>query len=153
MGKLTLAAGAMCLAFAISGRAQAQALPDTKFLDDFAARRNAEMPPRSEQRAHAPTQREALQPTRRSWVCMSTTPWQPVLASPSPRAAVIGRTQPQIAVSGNRVDGYAEVLFYNGKLGFVPASQIQPYHSEVNPHGTCTVAGVRADNSPVFAYR
>ena len=84
---------------------------------------------------------------------MSTTPWQPVLSSPYPGATVIGRTQPQIAASIGWVNGYAEVLFYNGKIGFVPSSEIKPYHSDLRPNSTCVVAGLRLDGSPAFAYR
>lgn len=84
---------------------------------------------------------------------MSTTPWQPVLSSPYAGASIIGRTLPQIAAGNGWVNGYAEVLSYNGKIGFVPSSQIKPYHSDLKPSGTCTVAGLRLDGSPVFALR
>jgi len=33
------------------------------------------------------------------------------------------------------VNGYAEVLSYNGKIDFVPSSQIRPYHSDLKPNG------------------
>ena len=101
-------------------QAHGQALPDVNFLDRLAAQRNAEMRPRSEQPAPVAMPQERLRPVGHQWVCMSTTPWQPVLSSPYSGAAVIGRTQPQIAASIGWVNGYAEVLFYNGKIGFVP---------------------------------
>ena len=141
------------LGTALSFHAHGQGQPDFKFLDGIAAQRNAELRPRPEQPAPMATPHERLRPTGHLWVCMSTTPWQPVLASPSPRAEVIGLTQPQIAASYGWVNGYAQVLFYNGKLGFVPSTQIKPYHSEVNANGTCTVAGLRSDGSPAFSYQ
>lgn len=84
---------------------------------------------------------------------MSTTPWRPILASLHPGAPVIGQTQPMIAASNGWVNGYAEVLNYNGKVGYIPSPQVRPYRSDVNPHGTCTIPGVRVDGSPVFSFR
>lgn len=124
--------------------AHGQGLPDVKFLDGIAAQRNAAMRPRPEQPAPVATPHERLRPTGRLWTCMSTTPWQPILSSPYPTASIIGRTLPQIAAGNGWVNGYGEVLSYNGKIGFVPSSQIRPYHSELNANGTCTVAGLRA---------
>lgn len=134
-------------------QARGQALPDVNFLDRLAAQRNAEMPPRPEQPAPVATPQERLRPIGHLWVCMSITPWQPVLSSPYAGASIIGRTLPQIAAGNGWVNGYAEVLFYNGKIGFVPSSQIKPYHSDLKPSGTCTVAGLRLDGSPVLALR
>lgn len=142
---------AAVLGTVVAHQAHAQALPDVNFLDRLAAQRNAEMRPRPEQPAPVATPQERLRPAGHTWVCMSTTPWQPVLSSPYPGATVIGRTQPQIAASIGWVNGYAEVLFYNGKIGFVPSSQIRPYHSDLKPNGTCTVAGLRLNGSPVFS--
>ena len=144
---------ASLLATAVAHQAHGQGLPDVKFLDGIAAQRNAEMRPRPDRDAPVATPQERLRPTNRLWVCMSTTPWQPVLSSPYPTASIIGRTLPQIAAGNGWVNGYAEVLFYNGKIGFVPSSQIKPYHSDVKANGTCTVAGLRLDGSPVFALR
>ena len=142
---------AAALATVMAHQAHGQALPDIDFLDRLAAQRNAEMRPRPEQTPPAATPRERLRPVNHLWVCMSTTPWQPILASPYPGATVIGRTLPQIAASIGWVNGYGEVLSYNGKIGFVPASQIKPYHSDLKPGSTCTVAGLRIDGSPVFS--
>ncbi len=141
------------LAPALVQQARGQALPDVNFLDPLAAQRNAEMRPRPEQPAPVATLQERLRPVGHLWVCMSTTPWQPVLSSPYAGASIIGRTLPQIAAGNGWVNGYAEVLSYNGKIGFVPSSQIKPYHSDLKPNGTCTVAGLRLDGSPVFALR
>ena len=82
----------------------------------------------------------------------SDLPCPTVLPSLQPRCSQPSwRTQPQIAASNGWVNGYAEVLFYNGKIGFVPSSQIKPYHSDLRPGSTCTVAGLRLDGSPAFA--
>jgi len=144
---------AALLGTAVVHQARGQALPDIDFLDRLAAQRNAEMRPKPEQPAPVATPQERLRPVSHLWFCMSTTPWQPVLSSPYPTATVIGRTQPQIAAGKGWVNGYAEVLFYNGKIGFVPSSQIKPYHSDIKPNSICTVAGLRLDGSPAFAYR
>ena len=144
---------AAVLGTVVAHQARGQALPDVDFLDRLAAQRNAERRPRPEQPAPVAAPQERLRPVNHQWVCMSTTPWQPVLSSPYPGATVIGRTQPQIAASIGWVNGYAEVLFYNGKIGFVPSSQIKPFLSELRPNSTCTVAGLRLDGSPAFAYR
>ena len=144
---------AAVLGTVMAHQAHGQPLPDIDFLDRLAAQRNAEMRPRPEQTPPIATPRERLRPVNHLWVCMSTTPWQPVLSSPYPGATVIGRTQPQIAASNGWVNGYAEVLFYNGKIGFVPSAQIKPYHSDLRPGSTCTVAGLRLDGSPAFAYQ
>jgi len=151
--KLRTFTAAALFGTAMMQSAHGQGLPDINFLDGLAAQRNAEMRPRPERAAPVATPQERLRPTGRLWVCMSTTPWQPVLSSPSPTASIIGRTLPQIAAGNGWVNGYAEVLFYNGKIGFVPSSQIKPYHSEVKANGTCTVAGLRIDGSPVFALK
>jgi len=144
---------AMLFGTSMAHQARGQALPDVNFLDRLAAQRNAEMRPRPEQPAPVATPQERLRPAGHLWVCMSTTPWQPVLSSPYAGASIIGRTLPQIAAGNGWVNGYAEVLSYNGKIGFVPSSQIKPYHSDLKPSGTCTVAGLRLDGSPVFALR
>lgn len=153
MSKLSILAAAALFGTAMMPSAHAQALPDIKFLDGIAAQRNAEMQPKPERAAPVATPQERLRPVGHLWVCMSTTPWQPVLSSPYPTASVVGRTLPQIAAGSGWVNGYAEVLSYNGKIGFVSSSQIRPYHSDLKPNGTCTVAGLRIDGSPVFALR
>lgn len=153
MARLRALIAAAVFATIAASHAHGQGLPDIKFLDGLAAQRNAEMRPRPDRPAPVATPHEKLRSAGGLWVCMSTTPWQPILSSPYPTATIIGRTLPQIAASHGWVNGYGEVLAYNGKIGFVPSSQIRPYHSEVNASGTCTVAGLRLDGSPVFALR
>lgn len=95
------------------------------------------MRPRSEQPAPTATPRKRLRPVGHLWVRMSMTLWQPVLASPHPGASAIGRTQSQIAASDGWMNGHARVLFHNGKIGFVPSSEIKPCHSSLKPSGSC----------------
>ncbi len=141
------------LGLALTYSAHAQKPSNLDYLDRLSAERNAQMKPRPDLPAPVPTPHERIIPTNHLWVCMSTTPWQPVLASPYPSAPVIGQTQQMVAASIGWVDGYAEVLHYNGKIGFIPASTVKPYHSDINPHGTCTVAGLRPNGTPLFAFR
>lgn len=141
------------LSVVLSHPVQAQKPANLDYLDRLSAQRNAEMKPRPDLPAPVPTPHERILPTNHLWVCMSTTPWQPVLASPNPRAPVIGQTQQMVAVSRGWIDGYAEVLHYNGKIGFIPASAVRPFHNDINPSGTCTIPGLRMNGTPVFDFR
>lgn len=132
--------------------AQAQKPSNLDYLDRLSAQRNAEMRPRPDRPAPVPTLPERIVPTNHQWVCMSTTPWQPVLSAPNPRASVIGQTQQMVAASIGWVNGYAEVLHYNGKIGFIPSSTVRPFHNDIKPNGTCTVPGLRLNGTPVFDF-
>ena len=89
--------------------AHAQRPSNLDYLDRLSAQRNAEMRPRPDQPAPVPTLPERIVPTNHQWVCMSTTPWQPVLSAPNPRASVIGQTQQMVAASIGWVNGYGTV--------------------------------------------
>jgi len=141
------------LGLALACPVHAQKPSNLDFLESLSAQRNAQMRPRPNLPAPVPTVQERIIPTNHSWVCMSTNPWQPVLSSPYRNAPVIGQTQSMVAASVGWVDGYAEVLHYDGKIGFIPSSTIKPYHSDINPHGTCTIPGLRLNGTPVFAFR
>ncbi|MBV8457337.1 MAG: hypothetical protein JO122_12055 [Acetobacteraceae bacterium] len=152
MTKRVLAAAA-CI---ISSQVLAQAAPpppppDIQRLEQMSAERNAlihrsPMPP-----PHA-NMRQVIRQTDHLWVCMGTAPWQPVYSSPRFDSPTIGKTLPQVAVNGGWVNGFALVLHYNGKIGYIPASAVHPYQSQVKPNGTCSVDGVRLDGSPVFGF-
>jgi hypothetical protein len=146
---------AVALLASLAEQVQAQTPPvaSPEWLDRMAAQRNQERRVQPEQPAPVPTPKEVILPTHGLWVCMGTAPWQPVLNSPSPSSPAIGQTQSQIAVNGATANGYAQVLFYNGRIGYVPISSIHAYHSDVNPRIACAVAGVRPNGAPVFAYR
>ena len=123
-------------------------------LDRMAAERNAEMRPIAPlpRPPHA-VSHEDIRPADRLWVCMSTDPYQPVYAAPSLSAPVIGQTMSDVAVAGGWVNGFATILRGGGRLGYIPTSSVRPDHSAVNPNGTCRIAGVRPDGSPVFSNR
>lgn len=137
------------LGVVLSCPAYAQKPSDLDYLERLSAERNAQIR-RPNLPAPVPTPHERVIPTNHPWVCMSTTPWQPVLASPNPKAPVIGQTQSMIAASHGWIDGYAEVLHYNGKIGFIPASNVKPFHSDINPNATCTIPGLRLNGTPIF---
>ena len=86
------------------------------------------------------------------WVCKSTDPYVPILAEPLPSAPVIGQSSGRLAVGADRGD-YASVLFFEGKVGWVPRAAVRPYHNEFNPRATCTVGGLRPDGVVAFAVR
>ena len=149
MNKIALLTVAACIGSASVVHAQLTG-PE---LDRMAAERNAEMHPRPPLPSTHATSHEVIRQSDRLWVCMSTDPWQPVHSSPRSDSPVIGQTLHDVAVNGGWVNGFAEVLHYNGKLGWVEASHVRPFQSTVKPDGTCSVLGVRPDGSPVFSHR
>jgi len=84
------------------------------------------------------------------WICKSTKPWQPVYSEPRLGAPTLGKTQSQVAVGGRSQNGFARILFPNGKIGWIPADQVRDFVSDVKPGLTCQVEGVRANGGPVF---
>ena len=76
-----------------------------------------------------------------------------VYADPAKASPQIGKTLTQVAVSGANVNGFAQVLHYNGQPGFVEASKVRPFRSEIDAALRCTIAGVRPNGSPVFDIR
>ena len=83
-------------------------------------------------------------------VCMSADPWKPVYAQPNTSAPVIGKTLPQVAVSGRSINGFVPVLFGPGKTGYVPEAEVRPFQSDIKPGLSCTISGVRPNGSAVF---
>jgi hypothetical protein len=94
--------------------------------------------------------KEILRQPTQLLVCMSADPWKPVYAHPSTAAAVIGKTLPEVAVSGRTVGGFVPVLFGPGRTGYVPADDVRPFRSEFNPGASCTISGLRPNGSAVF---
>jgi hypothetical protein len=82
-------------------------------------------------------------------VCMSIKQWEPIYAGPSASSQVVGKTLPQVAVTGAAVAGFVPVLIGRGAKGYVPASEVTPFHSTIKPGLSCNVE-VRADGSPVY---
>jgi hypothetical protein len=95
--------------------------------------------------------KQDIRPSNRLLVCMSADPWKSVYAGPSSSAPVIGKTLPQVAVSGRTVDGFVPILFGPGKTGYVPQPEVRPFHSTVKAGLSCTISGVRPNGSAVFA--
>ena len=86
------------------------------------------------------------------WVCLSVTPYIPVLAEPRPGAPVLGQTFGEIAAGADR-GGYTSVLFREGTVGWVPKASVKPYHNEFNPRASCTVGGIRPNGMVTFDVR
>jgi hypothetical protein len=144
MRKIAVYAGILAIS-----AAPACAQSDTvKMLEELSRQRNESLrlPPQTPA-PQAPM--PSLRPT--SLTCKSTDPWQPVRAEPNASAPVIGKTQPQVAVTGQVENGFARIIFYNGKPGYIPAGAIRPFRSQFNPNAKCTVAGQRpSDGAPMF---
>ena len=96
---------------------------------------------------------EKIYSTNHPFVCLGTEPWQPVYAKPDYASRIPNwLTQPEIAVTGNPVNGFLQILYYNGKSVFIPASQVHAYRSTAVPDATCTFKGKNAQGRPVFGY-
>ena len=96
--------------------------------------------------------REALRQPPGLWVCMSTDQYIPVLGAPSANARQIGMSSGRIAAGPNQGD-YTSVLFAEGKVGYVPKAAVRPYHNQLNPRATCTVAGFKPSGVVQFDVR
>jgi len=83
------------------------------------------------------------------WICMSVTPYVPVLAEPRAGARVIGQTYGQLA-AGEARNGYTSALVHEGVIGYVPTADVHPYHNEFNPNVTCRVGGIRPNGMVTF---
>jgi hypothetical protein len=83
------------------------------------------------------------------WICMSVTPYVPVLAEPRAGAAVIGQTYGQLA-AGEARNGYTSALIHEGIIGYVPTAAVHPYHNEFNPKLTCRVGGISPNGMVAF---
>jgi len=137
--------------FAAAGLAHAQSAFTPQELDKL-SRDSAATSPRPTQPPPLAAETDTIVPLA-GYACMGIEPWQPVYAAPDAKSPQIGKTQTQIAVSGKQVQGFDEVLFYNGRHGFVPAVQVHPFKSDVHPGGTCSIAGARPNGAPVFEYQ
>ncbi len=87
------------------------------------------------------------------WICKSTQDGLPIYSQPSASSPKMGNTMSQVAVGGRSQNGFARILFPNGRIGWLPANQVRDYVNEFNPSATCQVKGVRADGGPVFSVR
>ena len=97
--------------------------------------------------------KEQLYQPAEPWICKSTQDGLPVYSQPNASAPTIGETMSQVAVGGRSQNGFARILFPNGRIGWIPANQVRDYANEFNRSATCQVKGVRADGGPVFSVR
>ena len=87
------------------------------------------------------------------WLCKGIAPWQPVYSQPDAASPQIGKTMTMIAVGGRDQNGFARSLFPNGRIGWVPASQVHDYVNQFNPQATCQINAVRANGGAIFDVR
>jgi hypothetical protein len=151
MPRITLLGTAAAVLIAAGGHAHSQGFTPQE-LDrmskerlDNGALRNFAAPP-SPPTAFKPI---PLHQPKGIWICMSATPYIPILAEPRAGAAVIGQTVGEIA-AGEVRNGYTSTLIHEGMVGYVPTADVHPYHNEFNPAATCTVAGLRANGVVQF---
>lgn len=95
---------------------------------------------------------ERLHAAPNLWRCRGTEAWQKVYAKPDLSSSVIGLTQPEVAVSGDPVNGFLAMLFYNGHLGYLPAASVHAFRQPNNPGTTCTFAGLTDRGMPRFRF-
>jgi hypothetical protein len=136
-----------------TGTAMAQTPDDLRRLDRWSAERSAAHPvPQMAPPVSAPAPR--ITPLSRHWVCMSADEMEPVYSSPTAQSRRIGATTEFVVSTGAVVDGYVEVLHYNGQLGFVRQGVLRPWSgTRYNPRATCRVLGVKDDETPAFSIR
>jgi hypothetical protein len=145
---------AACLVSSLAGQAWAQTSvpPDVQELERAHQADENERYAIPEKPRPNIAQKQTLHPARQVWVCMGADPWTQVYAAPNTSAPVIGLTQPQIALTGNPVNGFYTVLYYNGHRGYLPAAKTHPYHSSVSPGSTCSFAGLDDHEHPIFNF-
>jgi len=86
------------------------------------------------------------------WVCMSTDAYAPILAEPRRGSAVVGKSVGEVAAGADRA-GFTSVLVREGLIGWLPTSNVRPYHNELNPRATCRVGGIRPNGVVTFDVR
>ena len=135
----------------IAGVASAQTPNDLRRLERWSAERSASHPVRQmAPPVSAPAPK--ITPLSRHWVCMSAIEMQPVYSSPTEQSRQIGMTTEFVASTGATVDGFVEVLHYNGQIAFVRRGVLRPWSgTQYNPQATCRLLGVRENLTPAFA--
>lgn len=155
MNRVTIAMGALCLLAGAVPQAHAQQRQGftPQELDRMSEERTKVFGPAN----HGPPPPLSSIPTQQiyqpkePWVCKGTTAWQPVYSAPNTASPPLGKTMNMIAVGGRPQNGFARILFPNGRIGWVPASTVHEYVSDVVPNATCSISGVRANGGPIFS--
>ena len=149
---LTLTAG--CLLACFGGQAGAQSVPrDVQELERAHQLDEDERHPIPEKPAPLVSQQQKLYSTRYPFVCLGTDPWQPVYAKPDYASRISNwLTQSAVAVTGNPINGFLRILYYNGQTAYIPASSVHPYRGTEVPDATCTFAGTDERGRPMFAH-
>ena len=150
----TVALAAACLLTCLAGQASAQSVPrdveELRRAHQLDEQERSPIPERPLPPAGPP---QKLYRTNYPFVCVGTDPWQPVYAKPDYASRIPNLlTQPEVAVTGNPINGFLQILYYNGKTAFIPASAIHEYRGVNVPDVTCTFAGKDGDGRPVFDY-
>lgn len=153
IGSTVVRMAAAVMAVGLASGAYAQTPEDIRWLDQMSARRSQTVANRYVGPPPPPARAERLVQADRLWVCMGTQPGRPIYSEASVNSTAFGVTQDYIATTGSTVDGFALVMSYNGRTGFVPVDRLGPYVSDVKPGSQCIVKGFRADNMrPVFGF-
>ena len=157
MNRMMIVMGTLCLLAGAVPQAHAQARQQG-FTDQELGRMSEERTKVFGPANHGPPpplssvpKTQVFQP-KEPWICKGTTASQPVYSAPSLSASTIGTTLPMVAIGGRPQNGFARILFPNGKIGWIPASTVHEYVSEFSPGTGCQVEGVRANGAPVFTY-
>ena len=80
---------------------------------------------------------------------MSIKQWSPIYEEPNASSQVVGKTLPQVAVTGATVNEFVPILMGRGGKGYVPAGEVTPFRSTIKAGLTCNVE-LRTDGSPVY---
>jgi hypothetical protein len=150
----TFALTTACLLAFLAGKVNAQSVPrDVQELRRAHQLDEDDRYPIPDKQSPAASQPEKLYDTRYPFVCMGTDPWRPVYAKPDYASRIPNwLTQSQVAVTGNPINGFLQILYYNGKPAFIPASSVHGYRGINNPDATCTFAGKDASGRPIFTF-
>ena len=154
MNQVMIAMGALCLLAGAVPQAHAQQQGFTpQELDRMSQERTKVFGPAN----HGPPpplssipKQQIYQP-KEPWLCKGTKAWQPVYSAPSTSAPQLGKTMNMIAVGGRSQNGFARILFPNGRIGWVPADTVHEFASDIVPNATCSISGVRANGGPIFS--
>ena len=91
-----------------------------------------------------------IYPLHGLWICKSTVAFKPIHVSPNHSSPRIGETSRWIAIHGVYINGYAHVISFSGKPGYVNRRYIKPFYDKFAPHASCIVQGVTANGAPMY---